>query len=114
MNPAAGDTGSRQLNRPPALSPGGTIGIAAPASPIDPDQLARGVEALRAAGYRVVIGERAGGRYGHLAGGDAERAADLNELFAREDVDAIVCARGGSGSIRLLDRLDYDLVARSP
>src|SRR5438067_6591048 len=95
------------LNLPPALPAGGTIGIVAPASPPDPERLQQGIAAIQAAGFDVVIGDHVGDRYGHLAGRDEDRAADLNAMFRREDVHAIICARGGSGSIRILELLNY-------
>src|SRR5439155_8247153 len=105
---------ARSLNLPPALPPGGTIGIVAPASPPDPERLRRGIAAIEAAGFRVVVAEHACDRYGHLAGRDADRAADLTAMFRRDDVHAILCARGGSGSIRLLSRLDYEAIGAHP
>ena len=83
----------------------------APASPVDPVALEHGREALHGWGFRTVLGEHVLDRYGHLAGSDADRAADLHAMFRRPDVDAVLCARGGSGSIRLLPHLDYDLIA---
>lgn len=106
--------GSETLSRPRALPRGGTVGIVAPASPVsDPVLLERGVAALHAEGFRVVLGEHVHCRHGHLAGTDAQRAADLHALAARPDVDALLCARGGSGSIRLLRMLDWDLLQAS-
>lgn len=105
---------SKELILPPALPRGGTLGIVAPASPVDPEALERGREVLHGWGFRTVLGEHLMDRYGHLAGQDADRAADLHAMFLREDVDAIICARGGSGSIRLLSHLDYDLIAAHP
>jgi len=81
---------------------------------VPPEALERGVAALRARGFRVLLGEHAGDRRGHLAGEDRDRAADLHAMFVREDVDAVLCARGGSGSIRLLPHLDWDLLAAHP
>src|SRR5262245_16998901 len=102
------------LNLPPALPPGARLGVVAPASPPDPQRFERGLAALREAGFHIVLGEHVAERRGHLAGDDAARAADLNAMFARDDVDGIVCARGGSGSIRLLDLLDYDTIRQHP
>lgn len=99
---------------PPALRPGATLGIVAPASPVSPEVLEKGLEAVRALGFRVVVGDHVLDRYGHLAGRDADRAADLNAMFRRDDVDGILCARGGSGSIRLLPHLDWDLIRAHP
>lgn len=102
------------LNLPPALPPGGTLGIVAPASPVSPAMLEQGLQAVREQGFQVVVGRHVLDRYGHLAGHDRDRAADLHEMFARSDVDAVLCARGGSGSIRLLPLLDWDLIAAHP
>jgi muramoyltetrapeptide carboxypeptidase len=102
------------LNLPPALPDGATLGIVAPASPPDPARFAAGLDALRAAGFRLELGAHVEARCGHLAGDDAARAADLNAMFQRDDIHGIVCARGGSGAIRLLNCLDYDAIRTHP
>ena len=103
------------LRLPPALPPGGTLGIVAPASPVHSREvLERGLEAVRREGFQVVLGDHLWDRYGHLAGRDENRAADLHAMFTRPDVDAVLCARGGSGSIRLLCHLDWELLAARP
>lgn len=99
---------------PPALPEGGTLGIVSPGSAPEPERLEAGLAALHELGFKTVLGEHVCDRYGHLAGSDEERAADLMGMFLREDVDAILCARGGSGSIRLLDRLDYEAIRAHP
>jgi muramoyltetrapeptide carboxypeptidase len=79
--------------------------------------MGRGVKALEERGYRVVVAPNAMAtqeRLDYLAGTDDERLADLNSLLADRSVDAIVCARGGYGSAKLLDRLDYDALRRDP
>jgi muramoyltetrapeptide carboxypeptidase len=102
------------LNLPPALPRGGTIGIVAPASPGARDAFDRGRAAIEAHGFRTVLGGHLFDCYGHLAGSDADRAADLHAMFLRDDVDAVLCARGGNGSIRLYPHLDWDLIAAHP
>jgi muramoyltetrapeptide carboxypeptidase len=101
---------------PRALPPGGTIGIAAPAGPVDPEKLAAGEAMLRAAGFRVRRRDDILARSGYLAGDDARRAAELSELWRDPAVDAIVCARGGYGCHRIVSRLDPALAraARKP
>jgi len=84
------------------------------ASPVPPERLELGLAALRALGFSVVLGEHVVEREGHHAGEPAARAADLQALFARPDVDAIFCARGGSSSIRALDHLDFELIRAHP
>lgn len=100
--------------KPPALQPGATIGVVAPASTIDRDHLDRGVAALGALGYRVKLSSHALDRSGILAGDDRTRAAELAAFFADPGVDAIFTARGGYGCGRLLPMLDFAAIARSP
>lgn len=99
---------------PPALPSGGRIGVVAPSSAVLQDRLELGVAALRAMGFDVVMGAHALERDGHHAGTPKARADDLHEMFARPDVDAIFCARGGSSSIRVLEHLDFDLIRTHP
>ena len=103
--------------RPIALRPGDRIGIVAPASPPETDALQSGVKLLEARGYRVVLGRhmlKSAAHCGYLAGEDAARAEDINRLFADREIKAIFCARGGYGSMRLLDLLDWDAIRANP
>lgn len=100
--------------KPARLQPGSVIGIAAPASPFDPEVLRRGIEVLRAMGFETVVPEGVFARRRHLAGPDAERAALLQNLWLNERVDAVLCARGGYGCLRILPMLDYDALAAQP
>jgi len=95
-----------RLVKPRAIAPGATIGIAAPGGPVDPLLLAGGKKVWEAAGFRVAHREDVLARRGYLAGDDERRAAELAELVADPAIDAIVCARGGYGVPRILDRLD--------
>lgn len=100
--------------RPARIDIGARIGIAAPASPFDETEFKRGLAVLKSMGYETVAGEKIFLRRGYLAGDDADRAAVLNGLFSDRKIDAIMCARGGYGSMRLLDKLDYDLIRANP
>jgi muramoyltetrapeptide carboxypeptidase len=95
-----------RLIKPRAVGPGATLGIAAPGGPVDPATLAAGRAVWEAAGFRVVHRDDLVARRGYLAGDDDRRASELTDLVANPAVDAIVCARGGYGSARILDRLD--------
>lgn len=99
-----------RLRKPRALAPGATIGIAAPGGPVDPDRLAEGEALLRAAGFRTLRRDDVVARRGYLAGDDARRAKELQELAANPSVDAIFCARGGYGCDRILPLLDAALL----
>ncbi len=100
--------------RPRALAPGMTIGVASPSSPVEPAKLEAGAEAIRSLGYKVVVGEHATDRRGYLAGDDAARAADFTQMFARTDIDAVFCSRGGYGALRMVDLVDWSVVAANP
>ncbi len=103
------------VTKPRRLSPGDLVGILAPASPVaDPSRIERGVRYLERNGYRVLVAENVGKARGYLAGTDEERVADMHALFANSDVKAILCARGGYGTPRILTMLDYRLIARNP
>jgi muramoyltetrapeptide carboxypeptidase len=101
--------------KPRRLSPGDLIGILAPASPVaDPSRIERGVRYLERNGYRALVAGNVGKARGYLAGTDQERVADMHSLFGNPEVKAILCARGGYGTPRLLSMLDYRLIARNP
>jgi len=101
---------------PTALRKKATIGIVSPASPQrDMSRLDKGIRYLEGLGYTVVVGDHARSRYaGYLAGSDAERLSDIHGMFADKRIDAIFCARGGYGSARLLNQLDYGLIRKNP
>lgn len=101
--------------KPPRLKPGATLGLCAPASPLfQRSELARGVAVLEQLGFRVKLAPHAEGRHGYLAGGDRERAEDLQALFLDPAVDGIMCLRGGYGSVRVLEHLDFARIAQHP
>lgn len=101
---------------PTALRNNATIGIVSPASPQrDMSRLDKGIRYLEGLGYTVVLGQHARDRHaGYLAGTDDQRLSDLHTMFADKRIDAIFCARGGYGSSRLLNRLDYGLIRKNP
>ncbi len=99
---------------PPKIAPGDTIGIITPASPMEGGRLERGCVYLRDLGYEVVLGESVFKTRGYLAGSDDQRAADLNAMFSDPQIDAIFCSRGGYGTPRLLDLVDYDNIREHP
>jgi muramoyltetrapeptide carboxypeptidase len=94
------------LRRPRRVPLGGTIGIAAPAGVVDAGRLLAGEASLRAAGFETRRRDDLLDQHGYLAGDDARRAAELMELVDDPGVHAIVCARGGYGSHRIMARLD--------
>ncbi len=96
------------------LKPGDCIGIVAPASPFEQTDFYAGIGILENMGFRVSFPEGIFSRSGYLAGSDVDRAAQVNAAFADSAVQAIVCARGGYGSMRILPYLDYEAIRRHP
>ncbi len=96
------------------LREGDTIGMIAPAGPAhDPQRIDRAVKAIAELGFRVVAGPGCFEKWGHLAGNDHIRANDINTFFADPAIKGIFCMKGGSGAIRLLDRLDIKTISRN-
>lgn len=102
------------LRKPRRLGPGAVIGIAAPASPFDRETFDRGVRVLHEMGFATVIPEEIMAADRYLAGPDAQRAALLQRLFEDDRIEAVICARGGYGCLRVLPLLDYERIAAHP
>lgn len=100
--------------RGPALRRGDCIGIAAPATHDEGQDISAAVARLERAGYRVKMTPTVTGNYGFFSGTDADRARDINALFHDDGVKAIICLNGGYGSARILDKLDYEYIASHP
>jgi len=100
--------------KPPALRPGDTVGIVAPASNMKRGDLEAGCKGLRRAGYRPFYFESIFEQDLYFAGSVQRRARELEEMFAREEVRAIVCARGGYGANYLLEALDLEKIKAHP
>jgi len=100
---------------PPTLKKGDAVGVITPSSALVDDEGYDIAEAnIKALGLHLKWGKNVGKKYGYLAGKDEDRLADLHDMFADPQIKAIVCLRGGSGGARLLDKLDYELIARNP
>ncbi len=107
-------TEKEAIRVPARLSPGDTIGIVAPAGPFDRDTFERGTRSLEDLGFEVFTPPGLLDANGYLAGSDQHRAQFINQLFADKSIDAIICARGGYGSIKILPLLDYQAIADNP
>ena len=100
--------------RPPRLKPGDTIGIVAPAGPFDPEKFMKGKSVLESMGFQTFFDDGIFQKHGFLAGTDIQRADHVNRLFADPTVQAIFCARGGYGSMRILSLLDFETIQTHP
>ena len=113
--PAAMAAAPLPMIKPRPLQPGDTVGLVSPsAATADAMDFQLVQQAMQALGFKVKNGNFIANRRGHLAGTDAERAADLNAMFADREVKAVICLRGGSGAARILPLLDYALIAANP
>ena len=96
---------------PRPLAPGSVVRVVAPAGPVDEGRLTAGIEILQSWGFRVQLGDHVHAvdeRLSYLAGADAQRAGDLTAAWTDPAVAAVWAARGGYGSQRMVDRLDWD------
>jgi muramoyltetrapeptide carboxypeptidase len=104
----------RRSRKPPRLRKGQAIGIVAPAGPVSPSEIQPGIDLLEAAGYKVISSPHLYGTQGYVAGDDGTRLEDLHSMFSDGHVRAIFCARGGYGSLRLLEKMNFELIRRNP
>ena len=100
--------------KPPRLKPGDGIGVIAPAGPVSPNELQSGIDLLISMGYDVHISEHLYNQKDYLAGHDDARLEDLHVMFGDKSIKAVFCARGGYGTLRLLNQIDYDLIRENP
>ena len=108
------DVSLRRLLVPDPLRPGDRIGIVAPASPFDRGSFGQGVSVLESLGFSVSVSQDLFMKDRYLAGSDFHRADLVNRLFADETIDGIFCARGGFGSMRMLEHLDFGSIRENP
>lgn len=93
---------------PPALKPGSTIGVIAPASAAKRKQTKLGIEYLKAKGYNVETSKHLNKSLKYLAADDDTRLKHLEDFMMNPEIDAIVCVRGGYGLLRIIDKINYD------
>jgi muramoyltetrapeptide carboxypeptidase LdcA involved in peptidoglycan recycling len=97
-----------------ALRRGDVISVIAPAGPVVRERIERALDRLRAFGYRIKTHGDIFRSRGYLAGDDETRALEIMAAFVDPESTAVWCARGGYGVVRLLERLDFDVIRRHP
>lgn len=102
------------LRKPNRLKKGDTVGVIAPASTPNQENLERGIAFLKGLGLNVKVGKSVDKKYGYLAGTDHERLDDLHEMFLDTEINAIICASGGYGTARIAPYIDYEVVKNNP
>ncbi|MEK5036435.1 S66 peptidase family protein [Sporosarcina sp. FSL K6-3457] len=100
--------------RPQRLQQGDTIGIIAPAGPPNEEFLERSLAFLEQLGLKWKFGKSVKNVHGYLAGTDEERLDDLHDMFEDSSIKGIICAKGGYGSARFADKIDYQLMQENP
>lgn len=105
---------SPPCHHPPRLRPGGLIGVISPAGPVNASDLKPDLDLLTSWGFSIRESPHLYDRHDYLAGEDEDRLSDLHAMFMDSEIAAVFCARGGYGSLRLLDRIDYDLIRDHP
>ena len=96
------------------LQAGDTISIIAPCGNVDMQKIQNAKKYFESKGYKVKLGKNIVKCDRYLAGNDAERLEDLENAFSDKEVNAIVCARGGYGAIRLIDKINFDIIKQNP
>jgi muramoyltetrapeptide carboxypeptidase len=96
------------------LQPGDKVAIIATARKIDREAVEQAIQVLQAWGLEVEVGPTVGAKYGVFAGDDALRLQDLQQALDRPDIKAIICARGGYGTTRILDQVDFSRFQKQP
>ena len=104
-----------RMKKAKKLETGDVIGVISPSSPSEKkSEVVRGVETLESLGYKVVLSKNLNKSKGLVAGTEEERAEDLNEMFRRDDIDAVFVTQGGYGSAQLIRHIDFDLISQNP
>lgn len=99
---------------PPILKKGDAVGIVAPARKVSREEISASIAMFESWGLKVVLGKNLFGELNQFSGTDSERAADFQLMIENPQVKAIVCARGGYGSVRILNNLTLRDLQREP
>lgn len=107
--------GSQPIIKARHLVKGDTVGIVAPASPLENEsEIDYTYQWLKKIGLKYKVGKHLFDSYSDFAGSDENRIADFNAMWADPEVKAVMPMRGGNGAARLLNGIDYDLIAKNP
>lgn len=102
------------LIKPPYLKEGNTVAIIAPAGIVEYEEILKAKNKFESLGFKVKLGKHLFNSFRYMSGTDEERVSDLHEAFLDNEVNAVVCARGGYGAIRLIKLIDFEIIRRHP
>jgi muramoyltetrapeptide carboxypeptidase len=100
--------------RPKYLQAGDTVGITCPARKAEAAEIKFAVEVLESWGLKVVLGKTVGKSLHQFSGADEERAADFQDMLNNPNIRAVFSARGGYGTVRIMDRLNFNVFMKQP
>lgn len=101
--------------KPKKLKKGGTIGIISLCGAIrEQKNIYNAKKYFEEKGYKIVFSENLFDKKRYLAGEDDRKVKCLEEFFKNPDIDAILCSRGGYGAIRIINKIDYDVIKQNP
>ncbi len=106
--------GVRVKSTVPHLQKGDTVGLVALSSPAQPEKLGDAIAFLEELGLNYIIGDTIQAKQDYLAGSDEERLAEFHEMVRNPEVKAIFCVKGGYGSARIAEKIDYGLLEENP
>lgn len=103
--------GKTKANR---LQVGDQVGVITPGSALSPEDFGNALDNIRSLGLKPVPARYANQKYGFLGGTDFQRLSDLHEVFQNDEIKGVFCARGGYGTGRIINHIDYSLIRRNP
>lgn len=102
------------MNKPKSLIKGDKVAVVAPSSATDLQSVEKAEQKIKAMGLNPVMFPTCYTNYGHLSAPDLDRSRDINDAFRDESIKGIICLRGGYGTPRILNMLDYEMIAANP
>ena len=102
------------MTTPPYIKPGDTIGIVSTARKISLQEIASAIDKFKEWGLQVVLGTNIFAEQNQYAGTDEQRTEDLQQMLDNGNIKAIIIARGGYGTIRIIDKIDFSKFAKNP
>lgn len=102
------------LIKPKKLKEGDTIAIIATSGEVDFEKIKQAVKYFENKNFKVVLGSNIQKLHNELAGTDEERLEDIHNAFLDKNINAIICARGGYGALRLVNKIDYSIIKNNP
>ncbi len=102
------------LIKPEKLKKGDTVAFIAPSGCIEKQKVFNAKKYFEDKGYRVKLGKNVFAQDRYMAGSDDQRLEDFEWAFADKEVKAIICVRGGYGALRLINKINYDIISQNP